>query len=83
MLGQDKNFFLISLNILITCLLDNEWILYGELTCQSRLGIKVLNKAQTWTLPVMCSYMSTVLTTCHTERGSMNLGRKSLSGRVA
>ena len=55
MLGQDKNFFLISLNILITCLLDNEWILQGEVACQSLLGIKGLNKAQTWTLPVMCS----------------------------
>ena len=26
-LDQDKNFYLISLNVLITCLLDNIWIL--------------------------------------------------------
>ena len=31
-LDQD-NFYLISLNILITCLLDNVWILLGEVTC--------------------------------------------------
>ena len=82
MLDQDKNFFPISLSILITHLLDNVWILWGEVTCQSLLGIIGLNKAQTWTLPVICSYMSIVLTTCHAKPGSMSLGRKSLSGRV-
>ena len=35
MLDQDNNFYLISLSILITCLLDNVWILQGEVTCQS------------------------------------------------
>ena len=29
-LDQDNNFYLISLSILITCLLDNVWIKYGE-----------------------------------------------------
>ena len=80
MLDQDKNFFLISLSILITHLLDNVWILWGEVTCQSLLGIIGLNKA--WTLPVICSYMSIVLTTCHAKPGSMSLGRKYLFGRV-
>ena len=27
---QDNNFYLISLNILITCLLDNVWMLWRE-----------------------------------------------------
>ena len=31
-LDQDTNFDLISLGILITCLLDNVWILQGEVT---------------------------------------------------
>ena len=43
MLDQDKNFFLISLSVLITCLLDNAWILLGEVACQSLLGVKGLN----------------------------------------
>ena len=30
---QDENLYLGSLNILITCFLDNVWILWGELTC--------------------------------------------------
>ena len=30
---QDNNFYLISLSILITFLLDNVWILKGEVTC--------------------------------------------------
>ena len=29
-LDQDNNIYLISLSILITCLLDNVWIKYGE-----------------------------------------------------
>ena len=30
MLGQDNNFHQISLSILVTCLLNNVWILYRE-----------------------------------------------------
>ena len=30
---QDNNLYLISLNILMTYLLDNVWILLGEVTC--------------------------------------------------
>ena len=42
MLDQDKNFLLISLIILITCLLDNVWISWGEVVSQSLLtSIKV------------------------------------------
>ena len=33
MLDQDKNSYLISLSILITCLLDALWMLQGEVTC--------------------------------------------------
>ena len=29
---QDSNFYLISLSILITCLLDNVWISWGKVT---------------------------------------------------
>ena len=32
MLDQDNNFQLMSLSILITCLLDNMWIVLGEVT---------------------------------------------------
>ena len=42
MLNQDSNLYLISLNILITCLLKNAWILKGEVFCQSLLGVKGL-----------------------------------------
>ena len=42
MLDQDINFYLISLSLLITCLLDNVWILLGEVTCQSLLEVKGL-----------------------------------------
>ena len=38
MLDQDNNFYLISLSILITCLLDNLWILLGEVFPSSLLG---------------------------------------------
>ena len=31
-LNQDKNFYLISLSILVTCLLDNVRRLWGEVT---------------------------------------------------
>ena len=43
MLDQDKNFLLISLIIFITCLLDNEWISWGEIASQSLLGVKGFN----------------------------------------
>ena len=42
MFDQDNNFNLINLNILITCLLNNVWILYAEVTFQSLLGVKGL-----------------------------------------
>ena len=44
MLDQDNNFYLISLNILVTCLLDNVRILWGEVSCWSLLGVKGLRK---------------------------------------
>ena len=42
MLNQDDNFYLISSSILITCMLDGLWIFWGEVTCQSLLGVKRL-----------------------------------------
>ena len=42
MLDQDIKFYPISLSLLITCLLDNVWILLGEVTCQSLLEVKGL-----------------------------------------
>ena len=33
MLDQDNNFYMISLNIFITCLSGNVWILQLEVTC--------------------------------------------------
>ena len=44
MLDQDNNFYLISLNLLVTCLLDNVRILWGEVSCWSLLGVKGLRK---------------------------------------
>ena len=44
MLDQNNNFYLISLSILITCLLDNIWILLGEVTCLSLIEVKGLRK---------------------------------------
>ena len=41
-LDQDNNFYLISLNTLITCLLDDVWTIQGEVRCQSLLGVKEL-----------------------------------------
>ena len=35
-----KNFFLISLSILINCLPENLWISLGEVICWSLLGVK-------------------------------------------
>ena len=34
---QEKNSYLLSLSILITCVLDNVWILKGEVTHESLL----------------------------------------------
>ena len=42
MIEQDCNFYLTSLSILMTCLLDNVWILKGEVICSSRVGVKGL-----------------------------------------
>ena len=44
MLDQNNNFYLISLSILITCLLDNVWILLGEVPCLSLIEVKGLRK---------------------------------------
>ena len=44
MLDQDNNFHLIHLSPLITCLLDSGWILWGEVTCESPLGVEGLNE---------------------------------------
>lgn len=42
---QDYNFYLINSSLLITCLLDNVSILYGEFTCDLPLGVKRLTLA--------------------------------------
>ena len=42
MLDQDNNIYLIILSILIICLLDNLWLLKGEVTYESPLGVKGL-----------------------------------------
>ena len=42
MLDQDNNIYLIILSILIICLLDNLWLLKGEFTYESPLGVKGL-----------------------------------------
>ena len=39
MLDQDKNFYLISLSILITCLHGIVWMFKGEITFKSLLGV--------------------------------------------
>ena len=41
-LHQESNFYLIILSILITCLLDNVWILWGEVECQSLMRVEGL-----------------------------------------
>ena len=43
MLTRDKNLNLISLSILIIALLDNVWILKGEVMCSILLGVNGLN----------------------------------------
>ena len=42
-LNQENNLYLISLSILVTSLQDDEWILQGEVTCQSLMGVQGLN----------------------------------------
>ena len=42
-LNQENNLYLISLSILVTSLLDDEWILQGAVTGQSLLGVQGLN----------------------------------------
>ena len=42
MLEQDNNIYLIILSILIICLLDNLWLLKGEVTYESPLGVQGL-----------------------------------------
>ena len=44
MLDQDNNFYLISFNILISCLLDNVRISQREVSCLSLLGVKGLTE---------------------------------------
>ena len=44
MLDQDNNFYLVHLSILFTCLLESAWMLLGEVTCKSLLGVKGLTK---------------------------------------
>ena len=51
-LDQDNNLYLISLSILITCLLDNVWILKGEVTCQSPLEVERLTSWPVFLLSV-------------------------------
>ena len=54
MIDQDSNFYLISVSIFITCLL-NVWILKGEVTCLSYLGVKglTMNNFQPFTLTIV------------------------------
>ena len=42
MLDQDNNIYLIILSILIICLLDNLWLLKGEVKYESPLGVQGL-----------------------------------------
>ena len=42
MLYHDNNLQLINLSTLINCLLDDVWMLLGEVTCKSLLGVKGL-----------------------------------------
>ena len=46
-LVEGNNFYPISMGILLTCLLDNVWILQGEVNCWSLLGVKGLTKTYT------------------------------------
>ena len=62
MLDQGNNFYLISLSILITCLLENVWTLWRGISFKSLLGVKGLTCG---------SY--TVLTTTRPDISSPNL----------
>ena len=42
-IDQGNIFYLIGVSILITCLLDNVWILMGEATCSSLQGVKSID----------------------------------------
>ena len=44
MFNQHNILYLMSLSILITCFLNNVWILWGEVTCLSVLGVKGLKE---------------------------------------
>ena len=55
MLDHKNNFYLISLNILITCLLNNVCILWGEVTCKSLLGVKGLNRREVICWSIVCT----------------------------
>ena len=52
-LGQDNNFYLISLSILSSYLLDDVLILGGEVTCQLLLGAE---RDKNWNLNVIKKY---------------------------
>ena len=50
-----------SLSILITCLLSNVWILLGEVTCLSLLGVEELKKNESMQTRQTCSAIATNL----------------------
>ena len=50
-----------SLNILLTCLLSNVWILLGEVTCLSLLGVEELKKNESMQTRQTCSAIATNL----------------------
>ena len=45
-LDQESHFYLINLSFSITCFLNNAWILSGEVTCSSLLGVKRVKDTQ-------------------------------------
>ena len=57
MLDQDSSFYLISLNFLMTCFLNNVWILLGEVSCKSLLGVEGLSSCPEFMflVHVLCS----------------------------
>ena len=61
-LNQDSSFYLTSFNILITCLLNNIWILKGEVSCESLLGVKRLtfHTFQHLTPTAPCSMLTSI-----------------------
>ena len=50
-----------SLSILITCLLSNVWILLGEVTCLSLLGVEELKKNESMQTRQTCNSIATNL----------------------